>query len=145
MRVHFIYALDLVFLSFIFGAESSVEKLKCYQCEVRDSKLCNEDYLLPCPDNQAYDSCLTRIYKTKEDGVWIHKNCALAPCSLRDTSQASGLGLDHCDRSQDEYDCVSCCKENGCNTGGSSTCQPSIVSITALVLSATLFGIRRYR
>ncbi|GFR33698.1 uncharacterized protein TNCT_551681 [Trichonephila clavata] len=129
----------------IWIIESSVERLKCYQCEVREAKLCTDEYLLPCPDNQAYDTCLTRIRKTKDDGVWIHKNCALAPCSLRDTSQSSGLGLDHCDRSQDEYDCVSCCKENGCNTGGGTACQPTIVSIIALILLASFFGIRQNR
>ncbi|GFV39364.1 hypothetical protein TNCV_1230661 [Trichonephila clavipes] len=48
-------------------SKSSVERLKCYQCEVREAKLCTDEYLLPCPDNQAYDTCLTRIKKTSKD------------------------------------------------------------------------------
>ncbi|KAG8175268.1 hypothetical protein JTE90_023942 [Oedothorax gibbosus] len=137
MQRHFICVLELAFLLLLmFGVDSSVENMKCYQCEVRESSLCTDEYLQTCPDNQAYDSCLTRIYKTKDDGPWIHKSCALAPCTLRDQSQSSGLGLDYCDRSQNEYDCVSCCKENGCNTGAGTIWKsvPALVVTTATVV-----------
>ncbi|XP_054706736.1 uncharacterized protein LOC129216547 [Uloborus diversus] len=119
--------------------DCAIEKRTCYQCEVRDLSLCTDEYLQECPDNQAYDSCLTRISKTKDDGVWIHKSCALGPCSLRDQSQTTGLGLDHCDRSQAEYDCITCCKEDGCNTGGADICRLHVAVLIGIFFIKTVF------
>ncbi|GBM34292.1 hypothetical protein AVEN_253012-1 [Araneus ventricosus] len=145
MRVLYIYALDLVFLlPLMLGVDCTLEKLKCYQCEVRKSEQCTDEYLLRCPNDQAYDSCMTRIFKTKGEEAWIRKTCALAPCSLRDASQASGLGLDHCDRSQDEYDCVTCCKGDGCNTGCGAICRPVFAIISALLILTSFLGVQRY-
>ncbi|GIY26631.1 uncharacterized protein CDAR_593651 [Caerostris darwini] len=124
--------------------DSTVGDLKCYQCEVRESAQCTDKYLLPCPANQAYDRCQTRIHKTKNDDAWIYKSCTLAPCSLRDESQTSGLGLNHCDRSQEEYDCVSCCKENGCNTGRGAMCRPTFTTIITAILLASFLSMQRF-
>lgn len=60
---HFIRNLMFI-IAFSSFLESVMEKRKCYQCEVTDLALCTDEYLLPCPDNQAYDSCMTRISKT---------------------------------------------------------------------------------
>lgn len=75
---------------------------------------------------------------SEADGFWIHKSCALGPCSLRDESQSSGLGLDNCDRSQDEYDCISCCRQDGCNTGSGAIYPPQQILIFSLILVVLL-------
>ncbi|XP_035214333.1 uncharacterized protein LOC118188092 [Stegodyphus dumicola] len=138
MMRHFpAYVLDVIFvLPLIFGAASAIEKRICYQCEVEDLALCTDEYLQPCPDNQAYDSCETRISKSKSKGFWIRKSCALGPCALRDASQSIGLGLDHCDRSKEEFDCFTCCKEDGCNTGDGALYRPMTTLIVVLIFIA---------
>ncbi|XP_067140157.1 uncharacterized protein [Centruroides vittatus] len=109
------------------------DKLQCYQCLVSDNKLCTEEFLAPCPTSQAFDRCMTIISNSKDEGYQIEKKCALAPCSLRDPSQNTGLGLDHCDRSKAEFSCISCCKGDGCNKDGSENLQ-SFSSYIILVL-----------
>ncbi|XP_022241078.1 uncharacterized protein LOC111085674 [Limulus polyphemus] len=108
-------------------------KLKCYQCKVEANSLCTNDSLLPCPDDQAYDTCMTTIEKT-ESSFTITKTCALGPCNLRDPKQSTGLGLDHCDRSRSEYICVHCCKDDGCNKDGVDSVHPSMITVSFLLL-----------
>lgn len=40
--------------------------LRCYQCNVSDNIACTEEYLMQCPDKQAYDRCETRVRKAGE-------------------------------------------------------------------------------
>ncbi|XP_022257546.1 uncharacterized protein LOC111089405 [Limulus polyphemus] len=112
-------------------------RLKCYQCKVEANSLCTDDYLLPCPDDQAYDTCMTTIEQTKSRFI-ITKTCALGPCNLLDSKQSTGLGLDHCDRSSSEYSCVHCCKDDGCNKDGVDNVHPSLVTMFILLFLTTV-------
>ncbi|XP_076374220.1 uncharacterized protein LOC143258689 [Tachypleus tridentatus] len=111
-------------------------KLKCYQCKVGDNNLCTNKSLLPCPDDQAYDTCMTTIKKI-ESSFTITKTCALGPCNLRDPKQSTGLGLDHCDRSRSEYTCIHCCKDDGCNKDGVGGVHPSMIMVSFLLILMT--------
>ncbi|CAG0902339.1 unnamed protein product [Darwinula stevensoni] len=102
------------------GAARSKSNLTCYQCKVEKNEECGKEYLLPClPANQPYDVCKTSVRKTAGKQETIEKECAIGPCSLAQV----GLKLDdhHCDRTREEYTCVYCCKENGCNWTSGST------------------------
>ncbi|XP_022254650.1 uncharacterized protein LOC111088522 [Limulus polyphemus] len=107
-------------------------KPKCYQCKVEHNDLCTDDYLKICPDDQAYDRCMTTISKTKSSFL-IEKKCALGPCKLRDPKQTTGLGLDHCDRSRPEYSCVQCCQGDGCNRNEAANVHPAVVTFFFLL------------
>ncbi|XP_022236428.1 uncharacterized protein LOC106475488 isoform X1 [Limulus polyphemus] len=110
-----------------------ISKPKCYQCTVEDNSLCTDDFLQSCPDDQAYDRCMTIIKKSKSSLI-IEKKCALGPCKLRDPKQSTGLGLDHCDRSKPEYSCVQCCQGDGCNKDGVDSIQPSFIALSFLLI-----------
>ncbi|XP_020999837.2 uncharacterized protein [Parasteatoda tepidariorum] len=132
MSFFLIHTLELtIVLSIILNVECTIDQIKCYQCEVTENHLCTDEYLLLC--QRAYDMCLTRIYKKKGNQTWIYKNCALGPCALRDDTQTAGLGLDHCDRSQDEFDCISCCKGDGCNKNAGYNFAPALTLLTILM------------
>ncbi|ROT79265.1 hypothetical protein C7M84_001987 [Penaeus vannamei] len=100
---------------------------------------CTEEYLMQCPDKQAYDRCETRVRKAANGERWIQKGCALSPCNLGTLEELS-LGI-HCDYSAPNYDCVTCCKEDGCNTGGAAgLLHPghTMATLLSVVLTATL-------
>ncbi|ROT66886.1 hypothetical protein C7M84_015078 [Penaeus vannamei] len=113
--------------------------LRCYQCNVSDNMACTEEYLMQCPDKQAYDRCETRVRKAANGERWIQKGCALSPCNLGTLEELS-LGI-HCDYSAPNYDCVTCCKEDGCNTGcAAGLLHPghTMATLLSVVLTATL-------
>ncbi|CAG2103945.1 unnamed protein product [Medioppia subpectinata] len=91
--------------------------LKCYTCHTNDNSLCTDEFLLDCPSNQAYDRCMTRIFKKPKDGLHIKKECALAPCHIRDPKLAFITLNDQCKNNDDE--CIFCCPTDGCNKDAS--------------------------
>ncbi|XP_073984231.1 uncharacterized protein [Rhodnius prolixus] len=102
--------------------------LSCYQCTKKTSEPCPEENLLPCPSNR--DRCVTHISKDANNGFVLKRECGLGPCGFEDDMVNRGLGLDHCDTSKDEYFCVFCCKESGCNKDSlSSSPHPLIIFI----------------
>ncbi|KAK9504208.1 hypothetical protein O3M35_010593 [Rhynocoris fuscipes] len=46
-----------------------------------------------------------------------------------------GLGLDQCDTSKDEYFCVFCCKESGCNRDILTSSPHPLIIFTALSIA----------
>ena len=68
----------------------------------------------------------------------MKKECGLGPCGFEDDMVNKGLGLaDQCDTSKDEYFCVFCCKESGCNSAGLLTPHLTVlfVSILSVILA----------
>ncbi|XP_053641994.1 uncharacterized protein [Cherax quadricarinatus] len=114
-------------------SECLKNELSCYQCNVSDNVACSDEYLLPCPNKQAYDRCETRERKTADGRRWVEKGCALSPCHLRPEEEAS-LGL-LCDYSAPSYDCVFCCKESGCNSSGRVAVSLFILSVVVMLAS----------
>jgi hypothetical protein len=54
-----------------------------------------------------------------------------------------GLGMDICDRSKDEYFCVFCCTQSGCNKAGAGNIWPStklLTTMAVLVVSVSTCG-----
>ncbi|XP_049858850.1 uncharacterized protein LOC126353795 [Schistocerca gregaria] len=94
-------------------ADATEANLTCYQCVRQDYEECGNDTLLPCPPTK--DRCVTHIAKDKEKGLVVKRECGLGPCGFDDSSMNRGLGLDGCDRSKDEFFCLSCCTTSGCN------------------------------
>uniref|UniRef100_T1INP1 Protein sleepless n=1 Tax=Strigamia maritima TaxID=126957 RepID=T1INP1_STRMM len=118
----------LAALGFFKPGTAVLNNLTCYQCLVETNDLCTEDDLTPCSNDRAYDVCVTILRKTVKDGFHIEKKCGLGPCSL-DQKGILLLGFDHCDRSQNEFECMSCCKTNGCNKSGSYIVKGSLILI----------------
>lgn len=53
-----------------------------------------------------------------------------------------GLGWGtNCDRSKDNYFCLFCCKENGCNKNGATLSKPSFIIIAVSLLVVILLDI----
>ncbi|XP_076053041.1 uncharacterized protein LOC143032343 [Oratosquilla oratoria] len=122
------------------GAEGVKNDLSCYQCTVKDNSACSDKYLQPCPNTQAFDRCETRIRKEAGEDRRIEKRCALAPCNFS-PSVSSNLGLT-CDTSKDHYDCVTCCKGDGCNKDAAMATSP--VTGLLLALQMALVWVRRF-
>lgn len=69
----------------------------------------------------------------------MKKECGLGPCGFEDDMVNKGLGLaDQCDRSKDEYFCVFCCRESGCNAAVILTSHFTVLILS--VLCVILFG-----
>ncbi|XP_054168172.1 U-scoloptoxin(05)-Sm1a-like [Oppia nitens] len=110
--------------------------LKCYICHTNDNNLCIDDkYLVDCPSNQAYDRCMTRVFKNPPDGFHIKKECALAPCHLRDPKLDFIKFKDQCRNNDD--DCIHCCETDGCNKDSALalvSTQNTIITIVTMVM-----------
>lgn len=117
------FSLALLLLAAYVAGEGN---LSCYQCMKTIAEPCPEDTLLPCPESK--DRCVTHISKDATKGFVMKKECGLGPCGFSDDMVNKGLGLDQCDTSKDEYFCVFCCKESGCNNAA------------ILKIAQTLFG-----
>ncbi|KAK4875232.1 hypothetical protein RN001_011654 [Aquatica leii] len=102
--------LCLVFVTF---AQTSSPNISCYQCIKHIDEECSKEDLKPCP--AFSDRCVTHISKTADLGFTIKRECGLGPCGFDDLMTNKGLGMDTCDQSNDEYFCLFCCQENGCN------------------------------
>jgi len=114
ISIHNFYCIVVLFLVSLKLDLTSA--LKCYTCHTNDNSLCTEDELKECPTDRAYDRCITTIIKNPKDGLTIKKDCALAPCHLRDQNQRDFLNLkEQCESGDNEKDCVYCCKQDGCN------------------------------
>lgn len=108
--------------------------LMCFQCKSSSLEECRKmKYLQPCPSDQAYDRCLTSISKSSSQvNMTVTKKCALAPCFLA-KSPAENQNA-QCDMSQPNFQCLSCCLDNACNTGSPT----SYLNTTRMVM--TLLG-----
>lgn len=80
-----------------------------------------------------------------DQGFTIKRECGLGPCGFDDLMMNKGLGWNSCDRSSDEYFCVFCCKENGCNQSTAFLHKPSIILILALVIIVFLNIFERFQ
>ncbi|PSN52234.1 hypothetical protein C0J52_14701, partial [Blattella germanica] len=110
--------------------------LSCYQCTKYKNEECGIESLKPCPPNK--DRCVTHIEKDATNGFTLKRECGLGPCGFEDTNVKRGLGMDGCDRSKDNYFCVFCCTESGCNKAGAGFIWPSKRLLTAM---AVLLGV----
>lgn len=75
-----------------------------------------------------------------KDGLHIKKECALAPCHMRDPSQKKVINFnEQCD--SDKEDCVFCCSEDGCNKDAAPSISANyflaLIMIILCVLSST--------
>lgn len=143
-----------MFISVCLNVSSS---LKCYVCTTDGSKPCNDTHLLECPKNQAFDRCITKTYKnsmwctifrndskfcmkfwTFLDGgiTGIVKECALAPCNMRDVHQKILLG-DDCNK--DGSLCTSCCKEDACNKSSQIHFHDLYLTLLPIIFSSISF------
>ncbi|KAJ4434521.1 hypothetical protein ANN_23083 [Periplaneta americana] len=82
----------------------------------------------------ASDNLSAIEFRPAQNGFTLKRECGLGPCGFEDTNVKKGLGMDVCDRSKDEYFCVFCCTESGCNKAGVATIWPSIRLLTAMVM-----------
>ncbi|RWS26097.1 hypothetical protein B4U80_04369, partial [Leptotrombidium deliense] len=113
---------------------SKVCSLKCYQCESYSSEPCPEEDLKECPSNQAYDRCLVKIYKSPTERFLVKRECALAPCNLRDKAVDSIIKLrQNCDMTKETFDCVYCCKYDGCNKDGESHISANVILLLSCI------------
>ncbi|XP_015786203.1 uncharacterized protein LOC107363486 [Tetranychus urticae] len=126
------------FLTVIVG---KVIGLKCYICDSYSSEPCPDVDLIECPNNQAYDRCLVRMLKTANQPRKVIRECALGPCNFREPAFDNIFKLrQQCDMSKDSYDCVYCCKDDGCNKdSGSSLVPTSIIIIGLLVMTQLVY------
>lgn len=117
--------------------------------------------MLPCP--HISDRCVTHISKdgkyvqikrsnflirffSARKGFSIKRECGLGPCEFNDEMANKGLGFDKCDRSKDEYFCVFCCRESGCNKNNSLYTQPSLLLLLlSLIFVVILNVIKNYQ
>ncbi|CAG2179526.1 unnamed protein product [Oppiella nova] len=102
--------------------------LKCYICHTNDNSLCTDEFLQDCPSNQAYDKSL--------DGLHIKKECALAPCHLRDPKLVFITFADQCKNNDD--DCIYCCGTDGCNKDGSALISAHNLLIVIMLFTSFL-------
>lgn len=143
---------------FPFSVTLGAHNLSCYQCIRYANEQCGNESLRACPP--VSDRCVTHISKdgeylpafdprrpifsntlpifSEDKGYVIKRECGLGPCGFEDDMVNKGLGLDGCDRSKDDYFCVSCCKTSGCNKNAAVTSMPdvrlaSVTSVTAAV------------
>ncbi|XP_064099492.1 uncharacterized protein LOC135210562 [Macrobrachium nipponense] len=121
MKLALIWQGLAVLMACIDMAFGSRSKLHCYQCNVTHATSCTEDYLKPCPDGEDFDRCQTRVRKANSGERWVEKTCARGPCNLSWEEEVY-LGM-NCDYAAPTYDCVSCCKDDGCNTGHGNVLQ----------------------
>ena len=135
--------------------------LKCYICHTDNNESCMNE-LYDCPADQAYDRCMTTIYKSRKsnmnilyniykcqslcnfsicsvdttaiDGKHIKKECALAPCHLRGVGKINFANFkSDCETSA--QDCTFCCPEDGCNKDAApSTLHSTSVQLICLML-----------
>jgi len=64
----------------------------------------------------------------------IKRECGLGPCAFEDDMATRGLGLDGCDRSKNDFFCVSCCRTPGCNKNTAATNVRDNFFISAVLL-----------
>ncbi|XP_037069130.1 uncharacterized protein LOC119090433 [Pollicipes pollicipes] len=116
-------------------AGASNPGLACYQCNVTDNLQCGEP--LPCPTDQAYDRCRTTIRRRGGGVKTIIKDCTLGKCWL-DGGATSALGLDQCDTSRPNVECVHCCEESGCNASSAQRRRTLAGAVAAVILLSIL-------
>ncbi|GLV32837.1 hypothetical protein CBL_00456 [Carabus blaptoides fortunei] len=137
--IHAVWITSALFFISIGGIEAATNNLTCYQCTKNANEECGEETLLPCPP--VSDRCVTHITKDAKNGFSIKRECGLGPCGFNDDMMNRGLGLDGCDRSKDEYFCVFCCRDSGCNKSKAPLPVPSVTSLLA-ALSILLVNIQ---
>ncbi|KAH7645488.1 hypothetical protein HUG17_1026 [Dermatophagoides farinae] len=109
MNCNYILLSCIILLAMIIAP---VRSLKCFICHTNDNEHCK---LQDCPVDQAYDRCMTTLYKNPTDGLNIKKECALAPCHLRGLKQLNFANFKSNCESSKQDDCIYCCTEDGCN------------------------------
>ncbi|RWS05016.1 hypothetical protein B4U79_09774, partial [Dinothrombium tinctorium] len=141
LKFHLIYVKIFDFLAFFVA---SVESLSCYQCLSHGSEPCPDEDLKECPTNQAYDRCSVEMMKKRDQPLVIKRECALAPCNLRDKAIDTIIKLrESCDMSKDEFNCWYCCKEDGCNRDDGSHTSPSRAMIISAAILCVFFLITK--
>ncbi len=71
----------------------------------------------------------------------VTKECVLAPCFL-DSSGNSALRMKKdCDTGADSFNCVYCCKGDGCNAADTTTTATKAVNVIAAALVAAIYGL----
>lgn len=130
---------SVIFLAYVHTALTLRNNLSCYICHAEDVSLCTEEDLRKCPDDQAYDSCMTVLKKNVHDGFVIEKSCALGPCRFDNPAIVESLGLSSsCDRSKEEYYCMDCCRTSGCNKDAASGTFPAAIFVFGLGVLALM-------
>ncbi|KAI2797906.1 hypothetical protein BLOT_014758 [Blomia tropicalis] len=128
------YSLHISFICvLLYASMEQVLGLKCYICHTDNNESCMNE-LYDCPADQAYDRCMTTIYKSPIDGKHIKKECALAPCHLRGVGKINFANFkSDCETSA--QDCTFCCPEDGCNKDAApSTLHSTSVQLICLML-----------
>ena len=71
----------------------------------------------------------------------VIRECALGPCNFREPAFDNIFNLrKQCDMSKDFYDCVYCCKDDGCNKDSSSSLAPTLMIIIGSLLITRLIN-----
>lgn len=109
-------------------------ELSCYQCASSSLSECRkEEYLTPCPNDHAVDTCQSVISKRSGANLTVTKKCVLSPCFL-DSEGNTALKIDDdCDTYADSFSCVFCCRGDGCNAASA----PSSALQRAMIIAAT--------
>ncbi|XP_021927524.1 uncharacterized protein LOC110833576 [Zootermopsis nevadensis] len=132
----------LIVVLILSTAASGPGNLTCYQCTKYKNEECGSESLLPCPPSK--DRCVTHISNDAQNGFSLKRECGLGPCGFEDTNVMRGLGMDTCDRSKDEYFCIFCCTQNGCNKAAGGINWPSASLLAAMAVLVTCVCVSTY-
>nr|XP_027197520.1 uncharacterized protein LOC113791874 [Dermatophagoides pteronyssinus] len=137
MNFNYIFLSCIILLAFIIAP---VQSLKCFICHTNDNEQCE---LQDCPADQAYDRCMTTLFKNPSDGRNIKKECALAPCHLRGLQHWNFANFKSNCESSKQDDCIYCCTKDGCNKDSAITLManaPRIINVIFLCLIVSLLS-----
>lgn len=143
------------------GWFSKVNALKCYQCTTDDRLPCDDRYLRECPNDQAYDMCSvvlknqgnsfnffcfsisifltppSSLFQKSGDQLRVTRKCVLGPCTLRDHEVHGILQLrEQCDMNRPDYNCIYCCRGDGCNRDSASSNRLHQMAVLSAILVA---------
>nr|XP_022920864.1 uncharacterized protein LOC111429233 [Onthophagus taurus] len=143
MNIFGCFIVSIIYLSLLFnGSTVYGENLTCYQCTKNEDEKCELEFLLPCP--AKFDRCAMHITKYASTGFQIKRECGLGPCDFNDLLMNNNLGM-KCDRSKQEYSCLSCCKGNGCNNNSDKRSKISWTLFMMVVLMISLQIVKNYQ
>lgn len=109
--------------------------LRCYQCYSNGLEPCPYEDLRECPRFSFYNRCSVKVRKLITGETFVKRECATGPCHGYDGEYGEDISLqDHCDTRSPEYECLACCRGDGCNRNGAGTLSALGASIAFLLL-----------
>ncbi|KAI1285556.1 hypothetical protein HDE_11759 [Halotydeus destructor] len=117
-----------------------VTPLSCYQCYSNSLEPCAFEDLKECPRYAFFNRCSVKVRKMASGEMFVKRECATGPCHGYDGAYGEDVTLgEHCDMRNPEYECMACCRGDGCNYSGSA----DGLHITALIPSVIFLFILR--